>query len=601
MAKARAKRRPIGAGCLFLFALPFAAVGVGMAWWSWRTVARYEAMQSWVEVPAIIQQADLKTHHRVGKRGRRSTSYRTVAKYEYEFNGRRYVGDRVSFYGGSDNLGSFQFNVHRELKRHLVQKKPFRCFVNPQRPSEAVLYRQLRWEVAAFQTVFATVFGSVGFGMLTGALILAWRLPKTQPTKDSEDQPWLSRSDWTTGKIAASGGVALAAPILGVLVIWWTTASLPLLMKLPEIFYTRSSPWVVTTLAFPAVGAVLFLAFVYQFVRRLKFGKSVLQLATTPGVVGGQLAGVIRIPITVLPIEGFRLTLICIEKSTRGKNETSEEMLWQEERIVTEPLRARAGGAIAVPVLFAIPYEAQETSRAMSNRRIEWRLEASAEMPGVDYKSRFEVPVFKTPESRANFQLDEQLAAEFAAAPRRDLLLRGAGILKEPLPGNGVRLVFPAARNLEVALPLTVITALWSSAIWLMLHLGVPMVIPIVFGLIDLLLIWIIVDLSLHRSVVEARSDGVTIRRGLLGLGRKRYFTADEVKLFTSSHSMSVGAKVWNNIVLVARGGKERTVAHTIEGRLAQQAAIDELNGALRISVENVSRRGAGHAENKDE
>jgi hypothetical protein len=566
-----------------LFALPFAAVGVGMAWWSWRTVAQSEAMRSWVEVPAFIQQAEFQTKRGTpDRRGRRSTSFRTVAAYEYQFGGRRFVGQRVSLHESSDNFGSFQFNIHRELKRHLDQKKPFRCFVNPQRPSEAVLYRQLRWEMAALYTVFATVFGSAGFGTLTGAMISAWRRPRSRPLGTPADEPWMERVDWAAGQIPASGGAAIAAPVLAVLVLWWTIASLPLLTQLPEIFRTASSPWVVTTLLFPAVGVLLLVAFIYQFIRRRKFGQSVLQLAATPGVVGGQIAGAIQIPKMVRPIEGFRLKLSCVEKTTKGENESAEKVLWQDERLVTEPMPDRAGGAIAVPVLFAIPFEAEETSHARQNRDIEWRLEATAEMPGVDYKSRFEVPVFRTPGSRPDFTLDEKLAAEFAAAPPRDLLLRGASVRKDPLPGEGVRLVFPAARNLEVALPLTAIVALWSGAVWLMFHLGIPIVFPIVFGLIDLLLIWIAADLWLYRSVVEARSDGLTIQGGLFGFGRQRHVAADEVKRIATSHSMSAGTKVWNNIVVEQRGGKERTIAHTIEGQLAQQAVIDELNTALR-------------------
>ena len=75
--------------------------------------------------------------------------------------------------------------------------------------------------------------------------------------------------------------------------------------------------------------------------------------------------------------------------------------------MVMQPMRDRGGEGAAVPVLFAIPFESQETSRSKSQRDIEWRLELSAKMPGVDYKSRFDVPVFKTADSRPDFKLDE--------------------------------------------------------------------------------------------------------------------------------------------------------------------------------------------------
>ncbi len=171
MAQSR-KNAPLRPGFFFLFGLPFAAVGVLAAWWSWHAAAEADAMRSWVEVPAIIKHAELKMnfpqHHGGRHEGNRGPTFQAIAVYEYDFGGRHFTGDRVSVGGGSDNAGSFQRTAYRELQQHFLQKKVFRCFVNPERPSEAVLYRQLRWEMAAFYTLFATVFGVVGFGAMTG-------------------------------------------------------------------------------------------------------------------------------------------------------------------------------------------------------------------------------------------------------------------------------------------------------------------------------------------------------------------------------------------------------------------------------------------------
>ena len=154
--------------------------------------------------------------------------------------------------------------------------------------------------------------------------------------------------------------------------------------------------------------------------------------------------------------------------------------------------------------------------------------------------------------------------------------------MKEPLPGAGVRLVFTAGRNYDAALPFTVITLLWSGAIWLMLRAGSWVVMPILFGLIDLLLIWLTAGLWLYRSVVEARPDGLMLQGGFFGIGRKHFIRADEVKEITTSNAMSVNNIVWNNIVAVLGDEKERMIARSIEGKLGQQAVIAELNSALR-------------------
>jgi hypothetical protein len=183
-------------------------------------------------------------------------------------------------------------------------------------------------------------------------------------------------------------------------------ATAPLITKLPTMTEAPDGPWRWLILAFPTVGVALILALAYEYVRRQKYGESVLQLAATPGIVGGQLAGVVRIPRIVQAENGFRIKLSCIETRASGrKNETRDEVLWQDEQLVVEPMREIATGATAVPVLFAIPYEAKETSHGKSKREIKWQLNVTARMSGVDYKSRFEVPVFKTSESRPDFQL----------------------------------------------------------------------------------------------------------------------------------------------------------------------------------------------------
>jgi hypothetical protein len=307
----------------------------------------------------------------------------------------------------------------------------------------------------------------------------------------------------------------------------------------------------------------------------------VLQLAATPGVVGGQLAGVVQIPRQIHAEGGFRLRLSCMERVVKRKNESHEEVIWQDEQVVAEPIVDSASGSTALPFMFAIPYEAQQSSRSGSKRCIKWLLHVSAKVPSVDFNSRFEVPVFKTPESQPDFKLDERLLAEYVAAPSRDMVLRGAGIVKEPLPGEGVRLVFPALRNWKSAIFVTAFLAFWSAAIWAMIQFRVPIIFPIVFGLIDLLVLWGALELWLYRSVVEARKDGLCWRGGLLGIGRTHTLAAEDLRRFTTSESMSSGHHVWKHLEVVPRQGKKRKIAKSIGGKLAQQAVIDELDAAL--------------------
>ena len=569
-----------------LFALPFIAVGIGMSCWCAHLVTQHIAMRSWTEVPATITGAELKTN-RTKKGGTRNE---VVATYDYQYDGRPFTGKQVSLAGNKVNFGSFQRVAYDELKRHLDQHTPFHCYVDPEKPIESVLYRELHGEPLAFFTVFAALFGSVGMAMFVGALAKARRAPARSGVDAAAEQPWHERSDWAAGKIRSTGGAAVAGPVLAAVALFWNIAALPLYWKLYDSFAGENSGWRWFALAFPTVGVLLLLALGRQIVRARKFGESTLELASTPGIVGGQLAGLVRIANAVLPADGFHITLTCLEKVPQSKGKEHELVLWQDERLVMHPIRdgdAGALGTIAVPVLFAIPFESVESSRADSTRNVIWLLDIWAKLPGVDYSAQFEVPVFKTSQSRRDFTLDERLAADFSPAPPREAVLADAGITEELL-GDGVRLVFPPARNLGSAFGLTAFLAIWIGAIWLMIWVRAPFFFPIVFGLFGLIALWIVLDLWLYRSEIEATNNELRVHAGWLGIGRSWSLAADEIERFATEEYMSSSGKQWKNIVVFPRAEKRRLIAKGISSKLAQDAVIDELNAAMGRGQANI-------------
>ena len=577
-----------GFGCLTLFALPFAAVGVGMTWWCTHIASRYSAMQTWVEVPATIRSTELK----MSRGAKHSTTYQAVAVYSYKFDGQKFTGEKVGIDGGSDNIGHFQQDAYRELKQHLDKHQPFHCYVNPNKPSEAVLYRTLRGEMLAFYTLFATLFGSVGLGIMSASLVAARQIPKENASEVPDDQPWLAREDWAAGQIRESGGARVMMPVLAVVALYWNIASLPLLWKFPEIFQQPSMRmWEWVLLVFPAIGAALVGFVAYQFRRSRKFGDSVLQLASTPGVVGGQLAGVVHIPKLVTADEGFRLRLNCVVRTQGAKNSRQDTVVWQDERLVMEPMHDSATDQTAVPVLFAIPFGALESSQFVSTTGTFWRLDLSAKLPGVDYHSQFDVPVFKTAESRADFKLDPKLAADYAVSPDRDVLLGEAGLRKESLPDGGVRIVFPAARNWPTGVFVTLFLLVVCGIFYFIGLKALGVFVPVILGFFVLFFLWAALDIWFYRSVATADAHELTGRGGLFGLGRRQSLAADEVERFETTQYMSSGAKVWKNIAVVSRTGKKWTIGHGIAGELAQRAVIDELTAALHPTTNENNRK----------
>jgi len=145
---------------LTLFALPFAAVGAVMFYLAINSIIQSHRAAEWEVVPCTIISVDLETSS-----GSDSTTYKCVAEYTYEFKGRKYKSERVSFSSVSDNIGSYQRDCRNSLRMSKNHDTAV-CYVNPEDPDEVVLFRAVRWSMVAFKMVFALVFGGVGFGLI---------------------------------------------------------------------------------------------------------------------------------------------------------------------------------------------------------------------------------------------------------------------------------------------------------------------------------------------------------------------------------------------------------------------------------------------------
>ncbi len=576
MARKKQKSKQLAGGCLMLFALPFLAVGLGMGGCNAWTVAKHRAARNWVEVPATIQTVELEEH----EDDEGGTTYKAVATYSYEVDGRPYTGDRVSLHAGSDNVGRFQRYAYAELKRHQESGQPFHCYVNPDDPQESVLYRRLRWEMLLMFAVFAAVFGSAGVWMSMAAWAQKFRPATTPADLVPKNEPWLARTDWAAGRIPDTD-TKIVTPVMSALAVWWLLVSVPIAVALPTILDEPHSQWMWLLLLVPAVGVLLMVVTLYQAVRRRKFGQSVFELANTPGVVGGPLAGVVRIPAVIRPEGGFRIKLSCLRRTEDSDGDTHESAAWTDQQQVSRTLDDGRTGETAVPVLMAIPYDARPSSPPSGETGVRWILELSAAVPGVDYQAEFEVPVFKTADSQPDFRLDPELAADYLAQPEVGPLLAEAGIRREPLGAGSVRLVFRALRNPGSAVGIGLFAAGWTAVVWALFHFEAPIIFPVVFGLFDLFFIWITLDLWFYRSVVEASPRRMFVRGGWLGFGIGRSFPAEAVQRFEIKRSMSSGRHVWNSIKLHLRSGDSYTVAQSIASRAVERAVIDELEMAL--------------------
>jgi hypothetical protein len=198
-ARARKGGGKSGTWAMALFALPFAAVGVGMLLFGvLPTLYDWGRMQSWQPVSATLVSARLET-----SRGSKSTTYSVSASYRYQVAGRDYQGQRVAIGSGADNIGDFQEQLGERLEAAQRQGQPVQAWVNPSNPREAVLDRSLRPGMQLFKMLFVVLFGGVGLGMLHGA----WRGPRAgrgAQALEASAQPWMGRPAWAGNSIRSN-------------------------------------------------------------------------------------------------------------------------------------------------------------------------------------------------------------------------------------------------------------------------------------------------------------------------------------------------------------------------------------------------------------
>jgi hypothetical protein len=407
------------------------------------------------------------------------------------------------------------------------------------------------WGQAGFFSIFALTFGGVGIGGIIGALKGKRRLEAQEALRAAHaDTPWLWRSDWAAGR--ADDATRQTAWFALGFAAFWNLISFPAGFLAVREAVQKGNHAALIALLFPLIGSGLLVWAVRSVLRLRRYGVSRFELSTLPGVIGHTLSGTVRISEVLRPEGGFLVTLCCLRRyvTGSGKNRsTSETIFWQEER------RIQGVGA-TLPVAFAIPADARATDDRNANDRILWRLTVTADVPGVDYAAAFEVPVFRTVAS-------DQPRTEAEVSATRDPL--APAVYRQPATSRievttnrrGTEILFPAARNPGMAGGVTAFFAVWSVAIWAVIHFKAPIIFPIVFGFFGMLILWGVLDLWLKVTRVTVDSSAVTVANGYLISGAGKTIAANDVEDVTAAIAGQGGSTVYYSVQLVLKNGKK--------------------------------------------
>jgi hypothetical protein len=241
-----------------------------------------------------------------------------------------------------------------------------------------------------------------------------------------------------------------------------------------------------------------------------------------------------------------------------------------------------------LPVRFAIPFDCRPSDPLASDDSIVWRLEATAEVPGVDFRARFDVPVFETPAS------DRERSAALIARERGPVAPRPADtttweVRVRPGPRGSTELFFPAGRQKGAAF-LTTLFGLAFAGVVVVLHTqAAPLPVTAIFAGFTALILYGALTLWAGSTRVLARGDGVAIQDRLFGIGRWRHVPAEQIDGVALEVGMQSGSTVYWDLRLRTRGGRPtrrgRPSGVRVGGRLRDKREAERLAELLRTAL----------------
>jgi hypothetical protein len=342
-----------GGGGLWAGLLPLAD-NLRMAW----------QVRDWQPVPATVLSGRL-----ASKPGKSGPSLSVLAEYEYVYAGTRYRGERVGLdtWSKADNIGHWHNEWHGRLEHARNSGEPIQAWVNPRRPGQAVLDRQLRWQLVLFRLPFAILF--TGVGVVAAWTALAALLGRPQPA-------WPGRGRSKAPVLP----VTQAAPIrpeLGGHRMLWLMALAWLLISVPIAASAWPQPggarWL--ALGFCGIGVGLLVMAWRETQRTRRYGGARLLAEPLPLRTGQAAQFRLRLPASAMASAGggaglsLRLGMQLVDDSGSSR---STRLGWEHSAAArTSPL---PDGGSELQARFDLPADSWPTGAVRQRERVQWQL-----------------------------------------------------------------------------------------------------------------------------------------------------------------------------------------------------------------------------------
>jgi len=439
---------------------------------------------------------------------------------------------------------------------------------------------------AVLGMTLAVMFVGAGSGLIVWSRLGARMAAKIREAMDrNPDRPWLWRDDWAEGYARTEWrSTAGMMTFIGVAFLLF---SIPMLMNL-ELATLKRHPFQSSFIfLFPTVGLLLVAQSTVAYLRARKFKDVRLRFASVPCPLGGKLEGRVEAEFVFPSGATVDLKLDCIRSYVSGSGDSrsrGEQILWQEPQTVSATTDGRTS---YVPVAFTVPYDAKETDARDPDDAILWRLTAESKLRGLDFRTIFEAPVFKTAASDATLTT-KVIEARDEAQLGGERPVQSKIVTRTGADGGRV-FYFGPARNVRAALLISVFGAIFLGA-GLFFGFAVAQAfgwivgaIPItVSGGIGLLLLGFSLWLWLGVTTVEVLNGELHIRSSCLGMSRSRVIRAAAIRELQLAPNLQAGEQVWYDLKLrlddgrsvTAGGGLEKKEAEWLRGQLKSDLGI---------------------------
>jgi hypothetical protein len=414
---------------------------------------------------------------------------------------------------------------------------------------------------------FALVFSLGGFGLMVAALYGRKNVIRQAELQARHPgQPWLWKEEWANGRVTDStrGGTIAT----WVFAIMWNAISSPLLFMLRGEL-EKNNYFILIALVFPLVGLILLVTAIMATLRALRFHRSTLVLDHVPVPLGGALRGHVEVPYTPLAeATSIVVRLTGIRRTSSGKS-SHDSIQWQEEREIPRGSVSRGANGVSIPIAIDVPDDVAPTDDSGPGRMF-WRLSVDGEVPGIDYSSTFEVPVFRT--------AVPQMRAATPALPPPEPREPVDFTMKQTVDGRELR--FGRFRARGTAIGALFIALITTAVVIGLFRSDAPCFFPVIFGFCELLIIYFVLDLFFGMSTVTIARERVVIRETLFRT-RETTLARTEIAAATAKINGQAGSRPMYEVEVRTQGGKKITAAKYLRHKREAEWVAAQIRGAV--------------------